>query len=75
MSRFVEDGFLRARRRRPLAAPMAVGTFPVRFPSVDDAGDTGWHVDMSFGTEDPDFMKWRITGASRDDCCRMATRA
>ena len=39
--------------------PMAMGTFPVRFPSVDDPGDTGWHIDMSFGTESPDFMSWR----------------
>ena len=40
--------------------PMAMGTFPVRFPSPDDPGDTGWHVDMSFGTELPDFMSWRV---------------
>lgn len=46
-------------------APRALGTFPIRFPSADDPGDTGWHVDMSFATEDPDFMKWRIDVASR----------
>lgn len=45
--------------------PAAVGTFAVRFPSPDDPGDAGWHVDMSFGTEDPDFMSWRINGLSR----------
>jgi hypothetical protein len=39
--------------------PMAVGTFPVRFPSPEDPGDTGWHIDASFGTESPDFMSWR----------------
>jgi hypothetical protein len=39
--------------------PMAMGTFPVRFPSPDDPGDTGWHIDASFGTESPDFMSWR----------------
>jgi hypothetical protein len=39
--------------------PMAMGTFPVRFPSPDDPGDTGWHIDVSFGTESPDFMSWR----------------
>lgn len=39
--------------------PMAMGTFPVRFPSADDPGDTGWHIDMSFGTESPDFLSWR----------------
>lgn len=44
---------------------MALGTFPVRFPSVDDPGDTGWHVDASFGTEEADFMAWRVNVASR----------
>jgi hypothetical protein len=37
-----------------------LGTFPIRFPSPDDPGDTGWHVDASFGTENPDFMSWRV---------------
>jgi hypothetical protein len=37
----------------------------VRFPSPDDPGDTGWHVDMSFGTDTPDFMDWRVNGTSR----------
>ncbi|MDQ8756749.1 phytanoyl-CoA dioxygenase family protein [Sphingosinicella sp. LHD-64] len=45
--------------------PGAIGTFPVRFPSPDDPGDTGWHVDMSFGTDTPDFMDWRANVASR----------
>jgi len=39
--------------------PMAMGTFPVRFPSPEDPGDTGWHIDVSFSTESPDFMSWR----------------
>ena len=43
----------------------SVGTFPVRFPSADDPGDTGWHIDVSFGTEHPDFMEWRANIASR----------
>lgn len=42
-----------------------VGTVPVRFPSVEDPGDTGWHVDVSFGTEHPDFMEWRVNVASK----------
>lgn len=46
-------------------APKGLGTFPVRFPSPDDPGDAGWHVDVSFGTEDPDFMKWRANVMSR----------
>jgi len=43
----------------------SVGTFPVRFPSEQDAGDTGWHVDASFGYEDPDFMNWRVNARSK----------
>jgi len=39
--------------------PAAIGTFPIRFPSAVDPGDTGWHIDVSFGTETPDFMSWR----------------
>jgi len=39
--------------------PAAMGTFPVRFPSAVDPGDAGWHIDVSFGTETPDFMSWR----------------
>jgi len=39
--------------------PAAMGTFPVRFPSPADPGDAGWHIDVSFGLESPDFMKWR----------------
>lgn len=42
-----------------------LGTFPIRFPSPDDPGDAGWHVDASFGTEDPDFMSWRVNVHSK----------
>ena len=31
----------------------------MRFPSPDDPGDAGWHVDVSFGYDDPDFLTWR----------------
>lgn len=48
----------------------AMGTFPVRFPSPDDPGDAGWHVDASFG-DDPDFMKWRINARSKGRCLLM----
>ncbi|WP_114391262.1 phytanoyl-CoA dioxygenase family protein [Notoacmeibacter marinus] len=41
-------------------APRGLGTFPIRFPSSDAPGDDGWHVDMSFGTDNPDFMEWRV---------------
>lgn len=44
----------------------AMGTFPVRFPSPDDPGDTGWHVDMSFDWEKPDFMDWRVNAHPKD---------
>lgn len=37
----------------------ALGTFPVRFPSPDDPGDAGWHIDVSFGTDYSDFTQWR----------------
>lgn len=39
--------------------PRGLGTFPIRFPSPASPGDDGWHVDVSFGTETPDFMEWR----------------
>lgn len=37
------------------------GTFPIRFPSETDPGDTGWHIDGSFG-EAPDY---RVNFASQ----------
>jgi hypothetical protein len=43
----------------------SLGTFPVRFPSPDDPGDAGWHVDVSFGYDDPDFLNWRANVRSR----------
>lgn len=44
----------------------SLGTFPIRFPSPDDPGDCGWHVDVSFGTEaEADFLKWRANVASK----------
>lgn len=46
-------------------APNGLGTFPVRFPSDQDPGDAGWHVDASFGTDAADFMQWRVNVTSR----------
>lgn len=43
----------------------SMGTFPVRFPSPEDPGDAGWHVDASFGFDDPDFMNWRVNLRSK----------
>ena len=39
----------------------SMGAFPVRFPSADDPGDTGWHVDASFpGPKAAEFSEWRV---------------
>jgi hypothetical protein len=46
----------------------SLGGFPVRFPSVDDPGNTGWHVDASFPgehSEPNNFLSWRINVHSR----------
>jgi hypothetical protein len=48
-----------------------LGTFPVRFPSPEDPGDTGWHIDVSFPgpnsswEERRDFSDWRANITSR----------
>ena len=39
--------------------PKGLGTFPIRFPSIEATGDDGWHVDVSFGDNPADFMEWR----------------
>jgi hypothetical protein len=44
----------------------SIGTFPVRFPSTEDPGDTGWHVDGSFpGPDSVDFSTWRVNVKSK----------
>jgi hypothetical protein len=43
----------------------AMGTFPVRFSSPTDPGDTGWHIDVSFGGDAADFLSWRANVQSR----------
>ena len=45
----------------------SLGTFPIRFPSPDDPGDAGWHIDVSFGWEEnpTDFMSWRANVVSK----------
>jgi hypothetical protein len=47
-----------------------LGTFPIRFPLLFDPGDTGWHIDTSFGEHDEktaalDYMDWRVNVVSR----------
>jgi hypothetical protein len=44
----------------------SMGTFPVRFPSNDDPGDAGWHVDAGFPGDDPsNYFAWRINIRSK----------
>lgn len=39
----------------------SLGSFPIRFPSTQPAGDTGWHVDASFPGDDANnYLEWRI---------------
>jgi hypothetical protein len=45
-----------------------LGTFPIRFPSTKDPGDTGWHIDSSFPPEDrdvSDYFDWHINVTSK----------
>ena len=44
----------------------SMGTFPVRFPSVEDPGDTGWHVDVSFGDDRTNYLEWRANWRSKN---------
>ncbi|RYE08519.1 MAG: phytanoyl-CoA dioxygenase [Hyphomicrobiales bacterium] len=48
------------------APPQGLGTFPIRFPSPDNPGDAGWHVDASIPGDDPaDFFSVRVNIASK----------
>jgi len=45
-----------------------LGTFPIRFPSPLDPGDTGWHIDASFPPETgdtSDYFEWRANVYSK----------
>lgn len=52
-----------------------LGTFPVRFPSPEDPGDAGWHLDVSFPGPNPgeqhDYSTWRVNVTSRDRALLM----
>lgn len=39
-----------------------LGSWPIRFPSAEQPGDAGWHVDVSFpgGAERDDYLSWRV---------------
>lgn len=45
--------------------PGALGTFVLRFPSSEAPDDDGWHIDVSFGTDKPNFLDWRANVTSR----------
>ena len=45
--------------------PTGLGSIPIRFPIPTTAGDDGWHIDVSFETDAPDFMNWRANVTSR----------
>lgn len=46
--------------------PQGLGTFPVRFPSPDEPGDDGWHIDGSFaGPDFKDFLDIRANVVSK----------
>jgi len=43
-----------------------LGTFPVRFPSTEEPGDDGWHIDGSFAGDDfKDFLDIRANIVSK----------
>lgn len=44
----------------------SMGTFPVRFPSTEDPGDTGWHIDVSFGDDPTNYLEWRANWRSKN---------
>lgn len=43
----------------------SMGSFPVRFPSDEDPGDTGWHVDAGFGDDPMNYLEWRVNWYSK----------
>ncbi|RJL31955.1 phytanoyl-CoA dioxygenase family protein [Bailinhaonella thermotolerans] len=53
----------------------SLGTVPVRFPSEEEPGDDGWHIEASFAPEDPaqyhDYLNWRANVRSRDRALLM----
>ena len=47
-------------------AAQGLGTFPVRFPSPEEPGDDGWHIDGSFAGDDfKDFLDIRANVVSK----------
>lgn len=46
------------------APRVSLGTFPIRFPSADDPGDSGWHADASYYGEDGS-LRLNVTSRGR----------
>jgi hypothetical protein len=44
---------------------LRMGTFPIRFPSRQDPGDAGWHIDPGYAFDNPDFLSWRANVRSQ----------
>ncbi|MEN6452692.1 MAG: hypothetical protein ABFD10_00425, partial [Prolixibacteraceae bacterium] len=45
---------------------VTLGSFPIRFPTKENANDTGWHVDASFpGENSGNYLEWRINVHSK----------
>ena len=52
----------------------SLGSFPIRFPSPEDPGDAGWHIDVSFklpGDDPNDIFSTRANILSRDRALLM----
>lgn len=49
--------------RRWIPRP-SLGTFPIRFPSADDPGDAGWHVDAGYEGDDGS-LRLNVTSRGR----------
>ncbi len=45
----------------------SLGGFPIRFPTSQDPGDTGWHIDASFPPDEPasSYMQWHVNVRSK----------
>ncbi|MEI4572956.1 hypothetical protein, partial [Klebsiella pneumoniae] len=57
IAQFVADGYVRIDNAFSTAVAAAARGIPWR--------ETGWHIDVSFGLESPDFLDWRANVVSR----------
>jgi hypothetical protein len=83
---YAQEPFQRAADAEPLRAACdelvgagrwvpreGLGGFPVRFPSEQEPGDDGWHVEGSFQGDagETDYFHWRVNLASRNRALLM----